>query len=157
MSLGKSGSVPLSKAQNVSRTLWRALYSAGDFLSNRRPVATVHTWRFAFRSFLAHIRIQRATGGWVDLDRTVALRDGSYSASERTIACAEGIEKLKATHPLAGVPHFQAFQSGFDEGERYGISLPQDPNNPDQSHSQTPSESPSEIRATLSEAEGSRF
>ncbi len=144
MSRGKSESVPLSKAQNVSRTLWRVWFSVADFLSSWHPAVTVHRWCFAFRSFRAHIRIQRATGGSVDLGTALVLRDGCYQPNERTDARAEGIEKLRATHPWAGLPHFQTFLEGFDAGERYGIAFCRDQSNPDRSQTQTEQQEPSQ-------------
>lgn len=149
MSLGKLRSAFPSKAQDVNRRIWRVWYSISDFLRSLRPVETAHRWCFAFRSCRAHIRIQRATRGSLDLGPALVLRDGRYQPNERTDARAEGIERLKATHPWAGLPHFQTFLAGFDVGEKYGMALCQHRNSRDQSQIQTePQDSSS---ASLSE------
>jgi hypothetical protein len=61
----------------------------------------------------------------VDLGSALVRRGEHYHENERTKARVEGIERLRANYPWAGVPHFQTFLAGFDEGEKYGMAARQ--------------------------------
>jgi hypothetical protein len=77
-------------------------------------------WYAAFRSFRGHIRIQSATSaGRVHLGPSVQFRDGCYQANTRTLARAEGIEKLQATHQWVDIGDLHIFLMGFEAGEEY--------------------------------------
>ncbi len=137
MQLERRGSVLPSKVHDVSRNLRLVFYRVSDFLQSLHPVETVRGWCFAFRSFRAHIRIQRATRGSLLVGPSLVQRGEYYRVNERTQARVAGIEKLRANFPWAGLPHFQMFLAGFDEGERYGMAICHHQNNPDQSQIQT--------------------
>jgi hypothetical protein len=109
----------------------------------QRLVLVLCEVHFAFRSLLAHIRMQHAKGGMVDVGPALVPRDGCYQPNERTRARAAGIEKLAATYPWAGLPHFQTFLDGFDAGEEYSSALSLRRNNPDQSQTQMERQEPS--------------
>jgi hypothetical protein len=115
-------SILSSKLEGVLRSARLVWYPISDLSRSLHPAERVQVWCHVFRSFLAHIRMQRATRGCIVLPGKPTLRDGRYQWGERTIACAEGIEKLKNAYPWTGLPHMQAFLVGFEEGERYGIS-----------------------------------
>jgi len=77
-------------------------------------------WYAAFRSFRGHIRIQSAKeGARVRLGPSVQFRDGCYQANTRTLARAEGIEKLRAIYPWADIADLCIFLMGFEAGEEY--------------------------------------
>ncbi len=114
-----------------SRTIFRA-----EWIPNL--VAYIRKWRALFRSFRGRIRIQFATkGGWVDVGPALQRRGEHLYPDGRTYARAEGIRTLQATRPWLDIADLQHFLTGFDEGERYGISLCRDQSNPDLSQTQT--------------------
>jgi hypothetical protein len=77
-------------------------------------------WYAGYRSFRGHIRIQSSTsGGRIDLGPSVQSRDGRYRANMRTLARAEGIEKLRAIHPWVDIADLRIFLMGFESGEEY--------------------------------------
>jgi hypothetical protein len=80
----------------------------------------------SLRSFRGHTGILFSRGGTcVDLGASFLERDGCYLENERTIACAEGIEKLKAIHPWIESVDVRIFLMGFAAGEEYcKIGLP---------------------------------
>jgi hypothetical protein len=84
------------------------------------PVPVLCRWYAAFRSFRGHIQFQFATSAVrVDLGPSVQFRNGYYRANARTLARAEGIEKLQATHRWVDIVDLQIFLMGFDAGEGY--------------------------------------
>ena len=77
-------------------------------------------WYAALRSFRGHIRIQSAKGGArVDLGPSVQFHGGRYQANLRTLARAEGIEKLRAIHQWVDIADLRIFLMGFEAGEEY--------------------------------------
>jgi hypothetical protein len=95
-------------------------FSISDALSPVHLASLLYRWRVAFRSFRAHIRIQSAKGGTqVDLGPAFLLRDGCYQENKGTIARAEGIRKLLATHPWADSVDLRMYLVGFQAGEGY--------------------------------------
>ena len=83
-------------------------------------VPGLYRWYAAFRSFRGRIRIQFAKeGARVHLGPSVQFREGCYKANRRTLARAEGIEKLQATHRWVDIVDLQLFLMGFDAGEEY--------------------------------------
>ena len=61
-----------------------------------------------FGSLREHIRIQFSTEA-VDLGPSFSLHDGNWIPNIRTTARAEGIEKLRAIHPMADIADIQTF------------------------------------------------
>jgi len=93
-----------------------------DSLSTANLAFLLCRWYAAFRSFRAHIRIQSArNGASVDVGPALQRQGECYQPNERTTARAEGIEKLRATHPWADAVDLQMFLAGFDAGEKYCI------------------------------------
>lgn len=77
-------------------------------------------WYASYRSFRGHIRIQSAKEtARVHLGPSVQFRDRCYQANLRTLARAEGIEKLQAIHPWVDIGDLHIFLMGFDVGEEY--------------------------------------
>jgi hypothetical protein len=88
-------------------------------------LSALYKLRASFRSFLGHTRFQFARGGTrIDLGASCQFQDGCWQANKRTLARAEGIEKLKATHPWVDTPDLRIFLMGFDAGEEYSSSVP---------------------------------
>jgi hypothetical protein len=78
----------------------------------------------SFRSCRGHIRILFSKAGTrVDLGASYQLRDGCYQANTRILARAEGIEKLRATHPWVDTADLRIFLMGFDAGEEYSRAV----------------------------------
>ena len=86
----------------------------------------------------------------MDLGPALVRRGEHYHENERTKARVEGIERLRANYPWAGVPHFQTFLAGFDEGEKYGMAVCQHQSSLVQSHTESKSQDSSFI--SLSES-----
>jgi hypothetical protein len=77
-------------------------------------------WYATFRSFRGHIHIQFAKeGARVDLGPSVQIRDGCYQAHTRTLARAEGIEKLQASYLWVEIGDLHIFLKGFEAEEGY--------------------------------------
>lgn len=77
-------------------------------------------WCAAFRSFRGHIRsLFSIAGTRIDLGASCQFQDGHWQANTRTLARAEGIEKLWAIHPWVDSQDRRIFLMGFDAGEEY--------------------------------------
>ena len=66
------------------------------------------------------MRLQSATGTTrVDVGPAVEVRDGHFEVNKRTLARAEGIKRLLASHTWADSLDLRIFLDGFDAGEEY--------------------------------------
>jgi hypothetical protein len=113
-------SVPSSKSKDdLRKGRWDSIsLRPSKLFPNLVP--SLCRWYAAFRSFRGHIRIQSSTSaGRVDLGPSVQFHVGCYQANTRTLARAEGIEKLQATHRWVDIVDLQLFLMGFDVGEEY--------------------------------------
>lgn len=78
------------------------------------------------RSFRGHIGIlfSRAETR-IDLGPSFQLQDGRYRENMRTLARAEGIQRLLATHPWSDSADLRIFLMGVDAGEEHCRANPQ--------------------------------
>jgi hypothetical protein len=107
----------------VRRRLWLVWYVLADSLDPRDLKYRMYRWYGAFRSFLAHIRIQSSrTSVWVDLGPLGMLRDGRYQNHEHIRCRAEGIETLRASFPWVDSVDVRMFLLGVDAGEKYSMA-----------------------------------
>jgi hypothetical protein len=115
-------SVPPATPSYANRKVHWDWFSVSAALSTANLASLLCRWYVAFRSFRAHIRIQSARkGASVDVGPALQRQGERYLSDERTIARAEGIRKLLATHVWADSVDIQMFLVGFDAGEEYGI------------------------------------
>jgi hypothetical protein len=78
-------------------------------------------WYGALRSLLGHVGSQSARAR-VAVDLGPALQrlpNGHYQANARTLARAQYIKKLRASHPWVDIPDLHMFLMGFDAGEQF--------------------------------------
>jgi len=99
-------------------------------------------WRIgcaSFRSFRGHIGLQSAKReGWLDVGPACQVLDGHLQPNERTLARAEGIEKLRSKYGWADTVDLRVFLMGFDVGEKYSTMSQDHQNIPEKD--QTPKE-----------------
>lgn len=109
-----------SHANHTVRLDWFALCdSVCQFRNKLRNM--MYILCASFRSYLGHVGSQSAKGRIaVDLGPALQLlSNGQYQANARTLARAEGIRNLRASHPWVDIPDLRMFLMGWDAGERF--------------------------------------
>lgn len=92
--------------------------------SRKNLASLLCRWYGAFRSSLAHMRIQSPKmSGWVDLGPLGRFQHGHHQNLERIRSRAEGIKMLRTNFPWVDSVDIRMFLMGFDEGEKYSRDL----------------------------------
>ncbi len=117
-------SVPSSKQRCDRRKVRLDWFVISETLSWRNLKALPCRWYAAFRSFLAHIRIQSArTGGWVHAGPAYTVLDRRCVPNEDTLARVRGIETLRSMYRWVDAVDCRVFLMGFDAGEKYSMAV----------------------------------
>jgi hypothetical protein len=117
-------SSPAAKPDYVSHRERLDSISRFASLSWRNLASLLSRWYGAFRSSLAHMRIQSPKmSGWVDLGPLGRFQHGHHQNLERIRSRAEGIKMLRTNFPWVDSVDIRMFLMGFDAGEKYSRDL----------------------------------
>ena len=114
-----ASALPATQERGPRKAPWVGS-SISTALSRTSLASVLYRAYVACRSFRGHIRILFSKAGTrVDLGASCRIQDGCFLANTRTVARAEGIERILATHPWADSVDLRIFLIGFDAGEEY--------------------------------------
>jgi hypothetical protein len=117
-------SSPAAKPDYVSHRERLDSISRFASLSWRNLASLLSRWYGAFRSSLAHMRIQSPKmSGWVDLGPLGRFQHGHHQNLERIRSRAEGIKMLRTNFPWVDSVDIRMFLMGFDLGEKCSTAV----------------------------------
>lgn len=127
----RASSLPSTTVHGRRTRPWVSFLAAiAEWRANLAPA--LYKTRVSLRNFRGRTGILFSKGGmFVDLGASCLERNGCYVGNKRTTACAEGIERLRATHPWVDSQDLRIFLMGFASGEEYSKTVLTDQNTPE--------------------------